>query len=212
MSKIKQIREAIDNRLDRWDARLDALEAQIEHGEDEVMERVQQGGEKLAAAADRVKETLEDAADLTADETQELRSDLDELRVQLALGKAESRDAFEAQRKKFRHALHATEEKIDSLEDKFEDKLAEEVEGFVRLADRLKAEFEAAELQFALLKADQRDTLQQGGAELRHKIAELKATARRQRDKAGDQLEVVEETLAAGVDEFRNAFRRLIGG
>ena len=154
MSKLKKIREAIDNRLDRWDARLDALEAQIEHGEDEVMERVHQGQQKLAAAADRIKETAEDAADLTAEEAAELRGDLDELRVQLALGKADSRDAFEAQRKKFRHALHAAEEKIDSLEDKLEDRIADEIEGFVRLADRLKAEFEAAELQFALLKAD----------------------------------------------------------
>ncbi|RMF96234.1 MAG: hypothetical protein D6727_08910 [Gammaproteobacteria bacterium] len=212
MSVLKKIREALDQRLDRWDAQLDALEAQLAESRDEALERVQAARNKLAAALRQVQEKLEDAADLTADELAELRADLEELQVQLALGKAETRDAFEAQRRRLHRALQAVEQRLELLERKAEGKLTEELEDYVRLADRLRAEIDAAELQFWLFKAEQREALEKRRRELQHKLAELRATAKLQAKEAAEKVEEFEQRLATELNEFRDNFRRLIGG
>ncbi len=212
MSILKALRSTMEQRLDHWDARLDALEAQLAESREEALERVQAARNKLAAALRRVQEKLEDAADLTADELAEWRADLDELRVQLALGKAKTRAAFEEQRRQLRSALQAVEQRIEALERKAEGQLTVELEEYVRLADRLRAEIDAAELQFWLFKAEQRDALEKGRRELQHRLAELRAAAKLHSKEAAEQVEAFEQRLAAELQEFRDSFRRLIGG
>ena len=139
-------------------------------------------------------------------------ADLDELRVQLALGKAKTRAAFEEQRRQLRSALQAVEQRIEALERKAEGQLTVELEEYVRLADRLRAEIDAAELQFWLFKAEQRDALEKGRRELQHRLAELRAAAKLHSKEAAEQVEAFEQRLAAELQEFRDSFRRLIGG
>jgi len=205
MSIIRKIRSGLDNQLDAWDARLDAWEAQLEHGRDEAMERLAAGRKRLADASQRVEEQLEDAADLSAEAAQDIREDLEALRVQLALGEAETRDAYREQRKKLRHALSEAEAKLAVIEHRAEDRLAGEMERFVKAADRLQAEFEAAELQFALAKAEARDALGEKREELRSRLGKLRERLRAARGRAGDRLEDLEEELTEGVGAYREA-------
>jgi len=212
MSTLKKFRAALDQRLDRWDAELDALQAQLEITREQAMERVQQGRERLAEAADGLETRLEDVADLATDKGRDLRRDIEALRVQLALGEAETRDAYQAQRRRVSHAVSQVESKLGHFEEHLEDDLADEVESFVRAADRLHAELQAAEVQFALFKAEARDALAQRRKKLEPQLRKLRGELEDVRRQASAEAGQLEKRLAAGVDEFREAMTILFRG
>ena len=203
MSIIKSIRERLDHQLERWDARLDALEAQLGETRDETLERVRAGQQRLAAISEQVEERLEDVADLSEEKALDLRTELQALRVQLALGKAETRDAYQAQRRRVSHAVSQVESKLGHFEEHLEDDLADEVESFVRAADRLHVELQAAEVQFALFKAEARDALAQRRKKLEPQLRKLRGELEDVRRQASAEAGQLEKRLAAGVDEFR---------
>ena len=205
MSVIKKIRNSLDHQLDHWDARLDALEAQIEHGRDEAMERLAAGKKKLTEVSHEIEEKLEDAADLSAEAAQDIRQDMQSLRVQLALGEAETREAFDEQRDKLRHAMSEAEAKLSVIEHRAEDRMATEMERFVKAADGLQAELEAAEVQYALAKAAARDALAEKRGEFAGRLGELRAKLRAAGEKAEDRLEDLEEELLEDVKSYRDS-------
>lgn len=212
MSRIRQLRAALDQRLDRWDAELDALEAQLSQSGEQARDRLQANQHRLAEAARRVEERLEDVADLATDEGRELRRRLEALQVQLALARAESRDAYAQRRQQIDHAIHEAEAGLGQFEAHLEEDLADEVTAFVRAADRLRAELEAGEVQFALLKAEARDRLAAGRDELRGQLRQLRGQLDEARREAGNRLEHAEGSLARGLDQLREGLTTLIRG
>jgi hypothetical protein len=209
MSKIKQIREAVDTRLDKLDAQLDAWEAQVEATREEALERVQDQKQNLATAADRVAQLVGESAQVAEHLATSARAELEHLQVQLALGRAESREAYAEQREKIHAAIEKVEDRLGGLEDKLEDELADEMATFVRLGDRVRAEFEAAEVQFALFRAEQKEALVAGRAELGEKLGVLRAKLRETRHDAAERLEEFEDEFKSGLGHIGKAFAEL---
>jgi hypothetical protein len=72
--------------------------------------------------------------------------ELEEFRVQAALGKAEAHDAFEAAKKNLRHFMHETEQRFSASQETVND-----------IATQLKAAMETLQVQLALGKAESRE-------------------------------------------------------
>jgi ElaB/YqjD/DUF883 family membrane-anchored ribosome-binding protein len=204
MAKLEEIRERMHNRKVRWEQKLNALEAQLEATTEQAMKRVQDTALALVEAAEALEEKLEPAA-------KELKQSLEELRVQTALGKAETRDAFQAESRRVRQQLHAAEEKLDQLGEELEGRAGKEMEHFVNAGDHLRAELEAAELQFALGRAEARDAMAEGRAELRGKLAEAREDLKQASHLAGERWHAFEERMADALADAREAFRALGG-
>lgn len=205
MSIIKSIRERLDHQLERWDARLDALEAQLGETRDETLERVRAGQQRLAAISEQVEERLEDVADLSEEKALDLRTELQALRVQLALGKAETKDVFESQQARINHALSSAEAGLSVLEHRAQDRVADEVESFVRAADRLRADLDAAQVQFALAKADARDVLAERRHEFSQRLQTMRTRLRETGKEAGHKLGKLEDELAEDIAAYRES-------
>lgn len=204
MSKMQEIRERVHNRAERWEHRLEALEAQLESTGEQAMKRVQDTAVALVEAAKALEHKLEPAA-------QELRKSLEELRVQMALGKAETRDAFEAESKKVHQRLHAAEHLVDELGDEVEALAGKETERFVRTGDRLRSELEAAELQYTLGRAEARDAVEEGRSELRDLVADARRELKEAGVEAGERWQVFEARMGVALSDLRAAFRALGG-
>lgn len=210
MSKLKELREAIDTQLDRLDAQLDAWEAQLETSRDEVLERVQERKANLAETADSLAGLVGKSREVADELVGDLRSELEHLQVQLALGRAETREAYAEQREKIQAAIGKVEAGLGRLEDKVEEELADEMARFVRLSDRLRAELEAAEVQFALLRAEAREALEGGRAEIEQKIRTLRAEVAERGANALERYGEFEEEFVAGLAHIRKAFMGLL--
>ena len=210
MSKLKELRETIDTQLDRLDAHLDAWEAQLESNREKALGRVQDQKQKLAETADRLSGLVGKSREVADHVEADVRTELEHLQVQLALGRAETRDAYNEQREKIHDAIERAEAGLNRLEDKVEEELAGEMATFVRLSNRLRAELEAAEVQFALLRAEARDALDAGRAELEKRIRTLRGELAERGSQAAERLGQFEGEFSAGLGHIRRAFMGLI--
>ncbi len=206
MSIIKNIRESIDIRLDHLDARAEALEAQLEGTREEALKRVEQQKEHLVSALSRMEQQV---AGSVAEKSSDVHAAFDHLRVQLTLGKAETTDLLKEQEKKIRDAIQTVEERLEHAEEGLEEKLAKQATAFVGVANKLRAEFEAAELQFALFQGEHREDVEAGKQALRQNLNKLRDKLKSAGHEAGERLEDFENEFGAGLAHMRKAFMEL---
>ena len=100
MSKIREIREAIDTKMDKWEASATAIEGQLRLTKEQAMEELEVRKKRLNETLEGFKSEIVKAKGLADEKKTEIQTKFDELQVQLALGKAAARDSFEAQREK----------------------------------------------------------------------------------------------------------------
>ena len=105
MSRVQRIRQSVDGTLDRWQVRAEAMEAHLDASQEQAMERVEAGKEAYLSAIDKAKTGIAEANSLADAEKQRLQTRLDEASVQIALGKAETEEAFNKQRETLKKGL-----------------------------------------------------------------------------------------------------------
>lgn len=149
MTSIKEIRAAIDAGLDKLQAKAEAAAAQLNLNEDEINARVAGYEGKLKDAAEKLQAEIADSID---DETKmKIQSALEHLQVQLALGKAEGRDAFNAKKKEITRAIAEFNAELDAADAAEQRERTAEVDAavkaYVAQAAALEAELEAMDEQ-----------------------------------------------------------------
>ena len=209
MSVREDIRAEIDIRLEKLDAQTEALEAQFEEGRDGILKRIEKQKVLLSRSAEKLEALAGDSAALAADAGKNLRTGFDHLRVQLALGKAETQDLLSDQEGKIHEAISSIENRLSSAENNLEEDLAEESAAFIRIANKLRAELEAAQLQFALFRADHRDDVDAGKESLRKKVKELRAKLTETGHEAGERFDQFEKEFGEGLGHIHRAFMDL---
>ena len=160
MSKIREIREAIDTKMDKWEASATAIEGQLRLSKEQAIEELEVRKKRLNETLEGFKSEIVKAKGLADEKKTEIQTMFDELQVQLALGKAEARDAFEAQKKKIERSIATLEATIDrDLEaagQSIDESLKKAANKFIAAAIGLEAEMEALEVQFEVKKAGAR--------------------------------------------------------
>ena len=88
MSKVHETRQSIDHQLDVWETKAAALEAQINLNREKGAARLQAAKQDLRNKLDAFKNQLENVPTLAEEKKQAVMDKLENLQVQLALGKA----------------------------------------------------------------------------------------------------------------------------
>jgi hypothetical protein len=215
MPKIREIRESIEKKLDHWEANATAFEAQLQQTREQALAGLETRKKTLSDALERFKAELAELKGIAEEKKEEMQTHFGELQVQLALGKAETRDAFEAQRKKIRHSI-AT---LEAITDRHLDDAGQTInESLEKAADKLIAadiEFEAVadavEAQFLMEKAEAeaKAKFEKKKAELLKQIDEFKTKVKEKRGVAKDKAAVFENELSAGISQIKHAFKTL---
>jgi len=208
VSVIRKIRERLDVRLDELDAKAEAFEAQFESTGEQIAQRLEEGKRRLAESAERVEDAAVKSAGIAGHGARDLKTAFEHLRVQLALGRAETREALEDQDRKIRHALADIASRLERAEDQFEEDVAMESAAFVRMANRLRAEFEAAEVQFALFRADRRAEAHDAAKAMRGRVRQLRSEIQEAGSEAAERVQAFETEFAAGLQRIRKAFAK----
>ncbi|MFW2440361.1 MAG: hypothetical protein ACN4GR_13430 [Arenicellales bacterium] len=150
MTSIKDLRTAIDAGLDKLQAKTEAAAAQINLTTDELNTRVNEQEKKLNEAAIKLQEKLNEAV---PEETRtKIQGAVEHLQIQLALGAADTRDAFNARKKEVTRAIAELNAEIDAADAAEERAMAAEfdalMEAYVAEAIALNAELEAMEVKY----------------------------------------------------------------
>lgn len=147
MPTIKEIRAAIDKGLDKLQAKTEAVAAQISLSSDELNKHINGQEEKLHDAAVKLQAKLDRA--VPEDSRIKIKGALEHLQVQLALGAADSRDAFNAKKKEIQRAIAEFNAQLDAAEEReMEAELNALMEDYVAQCVALNAEMEAMDEQY----------------------------------------------------------------
>ncbi len=213
MSKVREMRESIDKKLDQWEARATAFEKQLQQTKEQALTKLEARKKTFNEAAEKFKAEIGKVKGIAEEKKQESQAKFDELQVQLALGKAEAKEAIEAQRKKIQPLIASLEDIVDRLLDAaghaIDEPLEKAWEKFIAEATAYEAEAEALEAQLAMKKAEAKAHFEQKKTELLAQIKGFKAQLSEKRDMAKDKAATFEKQLSDGMAQIKRAFKTL---
>ncbi len=213
MSKIREIREAIDTKMDKWEASATAFEAQLQQTEEQALAKLEVYKKKLNEALEKFKSEVANAKGINEEKKKELREQFDDLQVQLALGKAEARDAFEAQRKKIRHSSATLEATVDSHLDAagkaLEASLDRAADKYVAAEIEYEAAADALEARLHMKMVEAKAQFENKKNDLLAQINTFKTQLEEKRGMANDKAATFEKELSNGMSQIKQAFKKL---
>jgi hypothetical protein len=213
MSKVREMRESIDKKLDQWEARATAFEEQLQQTKEQALTKLEARKKTLNEAAEKFKAEIGKVKGIAEEKKKDLQAKFDDLQVQLALGKAEAKEALEAQRKKIQPLIVSLEDTVDRLLDAashaIDEPLEKTWEKFIAEATAYEAEAEALEAQLAMKKAEAKAHFEQKKTELLAQIKGFKAQLLEKRDMAKDKAATFEKQLSDGMAQIKQAFKTL---
>ena len=149
MKSIKEVRAAINSQLDKIEAKAEAAKAQLDLSKTEVDQRLEQQEQSLLEAAEKLTAKLEAAGVVAEEEKTKIKGSLEGLQVQLALGSAETRDAFNKKKAEVNHRIAEFNAELDAAEAAGEREAIEEIKAEIEIyaveVIVLEAELEAAD-------------------------------------------------------------------
>ncbi len=213
MSKIKAIRESIDKKLDHWEATATALEEQLQQTEQQAQAKLEVRKKELDAALEKFQSEVTKAKGIADEKKKEMQTQFDDLQVQLALCKAEARDAFDAQIKKIRHSISTLEATVDghlgSVGKALDDSLAQAADKYVAAAIKYQAAADALEARLFMKKMEAKAQFENKKKDLLRQINEFKTQLQGKRDMAKDKAANFQKELSAGMSQIKQAFKKL---
>ena len=144
---------------------------------------------------------MEEMTDAGAKGADKVKQQLDELKLQLALGKMETRDKLDEQREKLSKAVSATKDGLDDLGDKASGKWQDATEAMNTQWKKLRPRLDALKLNMALGAAYAGDELDRRKEQLGTKLGEWKRKLQEEKEPVKNAVaEVGEDLKEAGAD------------
>lgn len=213
MSTIKEIRQAVDVKLDKWEAEATALQAQLELNKAEVLERVEQQKSKLEQIAQSVSNKIDGSGRCAEETKSKIKASFQHLQVQLTLGAADTRDAYRDWKQKVQSSIAAFEADLELAEIEEDAALQAELdalmEDYVKESDALEAEIDAMQAKFDEDKARAKDDFEKHKGEVQSRIDDYKTKLEEKRKTAADKLGTFDSELSEGATQIKDAVSKL---
>ena len=209
MSRIKALRASIENKIDALEQQAQALEAQLTQSKEQAIQRLEQGKQQLGDVVTSVQADLRRSKDVADHIRAEVQAKLDHLQVQLALGKADARDASDEQREKIFKALNEFETIVDQKLTGMAFDSGRLWEQLVERSNRLEAEFEVLTHRLSVESRQQLTVVEATKQELLQKLRAYRDDLRVKRQMVRARADTFEIDLRDGLEQIKTAFRRL---
>ena len=213
MLKISEIREAMDTKLCQWESKATAAETLLDQTKEQALHQFETRKKALGDTLEKLTSELAQVKGTTNQNLQEVQAKFDHLRVQLALGKAEARDSFEAQKERIQHSISALEAAIDrNLEasgQAIHGSLQKAANEFILASIRLEAEMEFLAIQFQMKKDNSRARFSHEKKALILQINRYRDQLEERKRMAKDKAAAFEGELSEGMSRIKQAFKNL---
>jgi len=215
MSSVKEIRESVDTKLDKLDARADALQAALEGTQDQVGTRVVRHKQELQSVLGKLTADIGKQTEVSDARKQAIQSMAENLDLQIDLSETASRETLAYTRRQIHEAIRKLETEVDSALAESKTGTAEllhvSIDAYARAVDKLDAELEAAELCFASVKEKADAAFVNRRKELAEDIAKIKQRLGEKKADASEKLADFEAELRGGIEQAVKTFKDLFG-
>ncbi len=166
----KKIEEQLKEFTNQWKSKLEEFQTQFSLGKMDATDAFEKQKDTFKNLVVSLKENLERATDSAKENITVLKAKLEELQVQLSLGKADGTEAFEEQKKKIELAMH--EVFIESKKF-FNTNFDHAMQQFDNTSQLFKTGLEVLKLQFSLGKMDSKDKVDELQKAMTEKMNEM---------------------------------------
>ena len=209
----QEIRDDIASRVEKMDAQAAAMDAQLELEPEEAKERLDGQKRRVEEAAQQISDAVAHAEVPAQEAPDPMRAAFEQLQVQLALGWAEGRGAYAAQKQKIQDSIGAFEAAADRASAAADQKTREALDGlkreFVVQADALDAELTAVEVQYVEEKDKVKAEWASQKQAVEEQIEKFKAELEAKGQAASEKLEKFEGELTDGLAQLKKAVTNL---
>jgi hypothetical protein len=182
----KHIEEQFKQTFNTWKTSLEDMRMQFSLGKMDAVDAFEKQKVQLRSMIESMKTNLDKATDIAEENGTKLRSKLEELNLQLNLGKADGKDMFDEQRKKIDLAL---QEVFSAGKLAYHGNYGFMMELFENNTKAMKASLEIAQLQFALAKMEVKEEAEKARKEIEEKITELQTSAEKAQELTKENME-----------------------
>lgn len=196
--------------LEDWMKEVDELEIDLDLDGIAVEDYFEKGKNELKDALDALKEKVDNVK--LNDKANDLKGKLEHLQVQLALGKAETKDAFEDQKGKLETAIADLSKKVDEWEEAVEAKTDDITASLKERTSKFQTKLDMMRLHYHLAQADARDEMEEKRKALRTRIHDTKTKLAAAKEKEGGEeskWDEVKEELGESYNHLKNAIKGL---
>lgn len=209
MSTTKNVRQAIDHTLDRWEAAASAMEESVRGTTATVSAQIETQKQMAAAATDKLKDAVETAQHVPAEMRQQIAANLDHLKVQLALGKADASDAAAAQQKEIEDAVKRVESQIDQMGQNVNEEITKALTQWAGTEQQLRHQLELAALRFKHEAESQHTQFQAKQQEMLGHVKEFRDNLQKQQETAVQKSSEFANDMHTAFKQMQEAFRKL---
>ena len=206
-SKEENLKTKIRSRLNNWKASAEYLHMQLHLGTKEAREEFEEQKKSLGDWIDNQSKKLQNTKDITHKKALELKASLEELRVQAALGKAETEDALKEQHKKLNESIHNLKQEINEVYGNTKGKVNEYAEEINETLDEYHTRFDLFRLQAHLAKMDSTESWNKKKKELSAKLHDLGVKLESNKEQASDKWDNFSDEMSEAWSHIRNAFK-----
>ncbi len=188
--------------ISRLKREIDELAVQLELGRADAVDFVEKHKQELRGVVSDVRKAIDEGRVAAGEQTSSLKQQLDELRLLLALGRMESRDALDEQRGKIHAAFDSAKTKLDPVEASLKQKLTD-------AGESLKTKVDALALDLGIRKTIAEDELAKTKDQFRADLDGIKQTLQPAIDGVGESLDDIGRQAHEKFNDFKNRLHQL---
>ncbi|MEQ9405620.1 MAG: hypothetical protein RIM99_18670 [Cyclobacteriaceae bacterium] len=207
MEKELTLKEKGKKKLAEWKQFAEELNVQLHLGVADTKEEFEVQKKNLLKVLNAFSERLEDARDISKKSVLKVKTSLQDLRVQAALGKAETEEQLKEQQKKLAHGIHDLKHKISSA---YESTKEGAEHFFEEVSDQLEdyhTRFDLLRLQVHLGKEEAKEEWEERKHTLTHKLAVIKARLHGAEENAEEKWNDFSTEIKSAWRHFKRAFK-----
>jgi len=188
--------------ISRLKREIDELALQLALGKADAVEYVEKHKRELRDVVGDVRDAIDQGRVAAGEQTSSLKQHLDELRLLLALGRMESRDALDEQRGKIHAAFDAAKDTLDPVEGTLKQKLTD-------TGESLKTKLDALALDLGIRATIAEDELAKTKDQFKADLEGIKETLRPAIDGVGESLDDIGRQAHEKLSDLKNRLHRL---
>ncbi len=201
------LKEKIEKKLNQLKASAEHLNVQLHLGAAEAKDEFEEQKKNLAKLVDTAQEKLGNVIDAGEEKAKNLKTTIDELRVQAALGRAETEDVLEDQAKKINKGLNQLKKGLANTADKAEHKAESFADETKHQIEDMHTRFDLLRLRTHLGKKEAEKAWDEKKKELSEKLHEFNQKLEKGKDVAEDKWEHFADEMSEAWDHLKKAFK-----
>ncbi|MEQ8323078.1 MAG: hypothetical protein RIC15_06715 [Vicingaceae bacterium] len=196
----------IKEKLNQWKAQAEHLNVQMHLGAAEARDEFEIQKKHLEGWVNDTKQVVEELEDSAEENYTALKTKLEELRLQAALGKADAEDAFNIQQKDLSRAMHEARQEIDKLYDKGNEKTKEFLSDSADQIEHYQTRFDLFRIQLNLGAKEAAQYWTEKKKDLRLKLHEVNQKIDHASEEAGEKWDEFSDEMSEAWKHFKKAF------